>query len=245
MSFLTDIFGKTKPAPPQPVTPSGFSGGGLNGEFQGNGYVVGATPGRNEVVGNIANNFDALGNAYGGLADTVKPGYNDLLQTRLAGINDSARSAVGNLQQNLQSRRVLGSSFGQDTITRANAEFSRQRDAATADNFLQSLNASTQLIGKQYEAYNQKFQTGLTEMNLEAGIASKLSGDASSILAQNAKAQAQAEQFNATMANNQAAGLGKLVGNGLFSSGSNPISSMMSGGINVPGMGMPGGSLTA
>lgn len=223
MSFLTDMFGKTKVDTPAPVasTVSGFSGGGLTGSA-GNGteYTVSPDAMRTAQVGGVSGAFGQLGDLTGGLRSTVTPGFNDLLQTRLQSINDSARKSVGDLRTNLQSRRVLGSSFGQDTLTRADAEFSRQRDQATSDSFLKSLEVNNQLLQQQYSAYAKQYQTGLDELNLEAGMASNLSSKASDIFAANARLTSQltatAEQFNAKMSNDQATGFGNFVGRVLF-----------------------------
>lgn len=218
MSFLTDIFGKTKVDAPAPIqyTPPGFSGGGLSTSFSGNSYNVTPDANRTGVVNSISQNFGALGDTLGTLRAGVMPGYNDLLSARMTQINDTAHKAIGDLRQNLQSRRVLGSSFGQDTLTRANAEFGRQRDQVTADNYLQSLEASNKLLTQQYDAYNKQYATGLSELNLEAGVAQGLTGQAATILGQNAQLEAklreQSAEFNATMSNNQASGFGKAVG---------------------------------
>lgn len=216
MSFLTDLFGKTKVDTPAPVVSpiSGFKGGGLSGSQSGNDYVVSPDAMRTAQVGGVSGAFGQLGDLTGDLRSTVGPGFNDLLKTRLQSINDSAHKAVGDLRTNLQSRRVLGSSFGQDTLTRADAEFSRQRDAATSDSFLKSLEVNNELLKQQYSAYAKQYQTGLDELNLEASTASGLSSKASDIFAQNARLTASltssADQFNAKMSNDQAAGFGKF-----------------------------------
>lgn len=217
MSFLGKAFGtNTKgPAKVDYNTP-GFNGGGLVGQFDGTNYNVSPTLGRDSAVGDVADAFRAFGDETGALRSTVAPGFNSLLAARLNDLNDMSRSAIGNLRENLSARRVLGSSFGQDTLTRANAEFSKQRDAVVADNFLKSLDANNKLLVQQYDAYNKQFQTKLSELNLEAGIASNLSSTTAQILAQNAQTQAKINQqdaeFNAKQNMETANGVGKFVG---------------------------------
>lgn len=211
MSFLSKIFG-TNVSTPQPVTPAGFKGGGLNGGFQGNDYVVGADANRTGAVNNVANTYSSLGDETGALRSTVAPGFNDLLKSRLTDLNNNASAAVGNLAQNLQSRRILGSSFGQDTLSRLQNTQQQARDSVIADNFQKSLAMNNQLLTQQYDAYTKQFMTGLNELNLEAGMASTLSSKASDILAANAKLTEQANEFNAKANLNTATGVGQFFG---------------------------------
>lgn len=216
MSFLTNLFGEKSNPPPVQFTPSGFNAGGLSSTFSNNNYNVTADPSRTAAVGGLSDTFANLGNQTGDLRATVAPGFNDLLKSRLTDYGNQATAAIGNLKQNLQSRRILGSSFGQDTLTRANNTFAQGRDAITADNFQKSLEANNQLLTQQYAAYAKQFQTGLDELNLETGVASSLTGNASTLLAQNAQLTAklseQAQEANAKMTNNNVTGLGSLVG---------------------------------
>lgn len=228
MSFLANAFGATTPkAAPQIGTSFVQTNAGGLQTWVGSDNIAHALPDSNRlgVVGNLGQTYGTLGDETGALRATVAPGFNDLLSARIQQINDSARTAVGNLRQNLSSRRILGSSFGQDTLTRAGAEFSRQKDQATADNFLQSLDVNNKLLNQQYAAYSQQFQTGLNELNLESSIATSLASGASSIIAANAQLQAKLDQQNNQFRANanlvQEQGIGKLLGG--FLGGSGPI----------------------
>jgi hypothetical protein len=141
----------------------------------------------NNIAGAFGNQADFLSN----LRSKVEPGYNDLLRSRLDTLNNAKLSAVGNLRDNLQRRRVLGSSFAQDAFTRTNAEFGKQADAITADSFLKSLDATQQIAQQEFTARRAQFQTGLDEMNLEANLASGLAGKATDVLGKNAQLEAQ------------------------------------------------------
>jgi len=241
MSYLSTVFtgSKVKAEPVQYASP-GFNAGGLSAEFKGGtlggpgSYVVTPDANRTGLVSDISSNFRSLGDLTGGLRATVAPGFNDLLKSRLNTLNDSATSAIGDLKQNLQARRVLGSSFGTDTISRANAEFGRQRDAVVADNFLKSLEANNNLLKQQYDAYNQQFQAGLSEMNLEASIANGLTTTAAQVLAANAQttAKLQEDASKENVKNNiaLAAGLGQFFG--LNSGGFGGLTKQ--GGLGVP-----------
>src|ERR1041385_8974546 len=221
------------------VNPS-FSGGDLSGTFGSGGkgeVTAGST--RNDIVGGLSDAGAAAANTFGGLYNTVRPGFNDLLAARINSINDSARSAIGDLRQNLQSRRILGSSFGNDTISRANAEFSRQRDNTIADNFLKSLDAQRQLTADEYNARIKAFQPRLDELNLEAGLASDLMNRGSQQLAANAQYNASAQSAaNASGLNALGSVIGTVGGLALkglnFGGGGSPFSF---GGGNITGGG--------
>src|SRR5690606_4802425 len=94
------------------------------------------------------------------------------------------------LRENLARRRVLGSSFGQDAISRAESEFAGQRERVAAESFLAELEATNNLINQEFAARRQSFQTGLDELNLQAEIATKIATQASDQLGANARLEA-------------------------------------------------------
>jgi len=132
-------------------------------------------------------------------------------------LNNSKTAAIGNLRENLERRRVLGSSFAQDAFTRTNAEFAKQADAVTADSFLKSLDATQQLIGQEFTARRGQFQTGLDELNLEASTAATMAGKATEQLGANARTAAQLDflsnQGKGSFFNNLIAPVAKAAGN--------------------------------
>lgn len=185
--------------------PAGINAGGLRSSFGPNGISIGADANRMGLVDSIARGFGDQADLLGGLRASVTPGVSDLRAARLGEIENARSSAIGNLRENLQRRRVLGSSFGQDTISRAESEFAGQREQVAAESFLQELDLSTQLIDQEFKARRAQFQTGLDELNLEADLAAKLSGAATTQLGANARALA---ELNAK----EAAGSGKFFG---------------------------------
>lgn len=186
--------------------PAGFSGGGLTAGVGRDGNIdVTASPERLGYVGSVADLFRNQGIELGGLRDKVAPGVSDFRAQRLAEVENARTSAIGNLRDNLARRRILGSSFGQDTLTRAENEFGMAKDKVAAESFLQELEMTNNLIQQQYSAQRSEFQTKLDELNFEAGIAAKLTGDASSQLGANARLLA---SLNAK----EAEGRGRLFG---------------------------------
>lgn len=196
MSFIGDALGLNKASPKINFTPPGFDAGGFRAYFNNNGYSIDPSSGRMADVTGLQGASGYSADELAKLRSGIMPGYNDMLKSRLAELNDTASRAVGNLSQNLASRRVLGSSFGADTITRANNEFLKQRDATIADNYLKSVAASTDLLERETAARRQQFQSGLDELNLEANLASNLTNSAMPQLAANARAQAEMDMKN-------------------------------------------------
>lgn len=161
---------------------------------------------RGRLVGQLSETFGSQADELAGLQSLVEPGFSDLRQSGLNQIEDRARRATGNLRENLSRRRVLGSSFGQDALSRLESEFAREEADFTARSLLQELDATRQLIGDKTAARAQQFQTRLNELNLQAEIASNLASGATNALSANARTQAQ-------LAAKEAQGRGSFFGN--------------------------------
>src|SRR5690242_19388374 len=204
-------------APQANFVPPGFNAGGLSSTFGANGYTVSPSADRTGAVSNIANTFSAQAGDIGNLRSQFAPGYSALRAAQLANIQNNRRAAVGDVSQNLQNRRVLGSSFAQDAINRTAASYDEQEKNAIAQTYLQELEAQHQLIQTQYAASVNSFKTVLDEMNLEAGPAADMTTRVSSALANvanaNAKLQADASagagKFFGTIGQQLGSGIGK------------------------------------
>jgi len=236
--------GGGKKAPQVNFTPPGFAAGGLLANFSGNGYNVTPTSQRSDLVGNIANTFGTQANDINTLRQQFGPGFSQLRQAQLNQINSNRNSAIGSLQQNLQNRRVLGSSFAQDAINRTAAQYDQQQQQVIAQTYLQELAANQQLIQQQYSAARGQFQTGLDELNLEAGVASDLTTKATSSLSSAAETQAKLDAQNAAGTGKFFGGLGQMAGSALGSSTfTGGLSSLFGGGASS--MGSIGGMASA
>lgn len=193
-------------APLTNFQPTGINAGGLATSIDGNGNItVAPTAERMGLVKNVASQFGDQANQIRILRDSVAPGYSALRASRLGEIESARQNAIGNLQENLARRRVLGSSFGQDAITRAESEFAGQRDRVAAESFLAELEATNQLINQEFATRRSEFQTLLDELNLEADLATKLSAQATDALSKNA-------QVLSALNAQEAAGAGKFLG---------------------------------
>ena len=189
---------------------SGFSGGGLSGTFGG---TVTPSGERLGLVGNLASTFGDQASRIAGQAATVGPGMNDFLRTRLDALDQAKTASIGNLRENLSRRRIMGSSFGQDAISRAEAEFAKAADATRADAFLKSLEVNNQLTQQEFAARRAEFQTKLDEMNLEASIASGLAAKASEIMSRNSQTAAMLDAQGAAGAGKFGGFFGNQIGN--------------------------------
>lgn len=219
MSFLNNLLGTSVQAPQINYTPTGFSGGGLSGLFGGGGFNVSGSAGRNAAVGGVANTFGQQAQDIAGLRQQFAPGQSQLLNTQLTQLQNNRTQALGDLRSNLAQRRVLGSSFAQNSLANADQTYQQQQQQVIAQSYMQDLQAQVQLQQQQYTAARGQFQTGLDEMNLEAGLASQLGSQASSAMASIAQTQAQLNlQAQTTNANNTMktlGGIGSLIGLGL------------------------------
>jgi hypothetical protein len=117
---------------------------------------------------------------------------------------------------------VLGSSFGADTISRAEAEFAKEKERVAAESFMQELELTNNLVQQEFTARRGAYQTGLDELNLEAQVATALAGKATDILGKNAQIEAQ-------LLAQSHAGAGKFFGQEIAPGIKSAITSLFSG----------------
>lgn len=80
------------------------------------------------------------------LRGEVDSAFGDVGNVRATAIRNRRDEAVGNLRESLGRRRVLGSSFGQDAITRAELAFGEEEGKALAETELQRIEANRGLL---------------------------------------------------------------------------------------------------
>lgn len=156
---------------------------------------------------------DALANKaseFGLLRQDVRPGFGRLTASRLAELEDARRRRIGDVGQALSRRRILGSNFARDEISREELTFTKERDRITAESYLQELAASVDLVGKEFDSRAQSFQVLLDELNLESSAALSMATGVQQVYA-NMKAQAM--QLEAESKQQSAGGLNSLFGN--------------------------------
>ena len=216
MSFITDMFGGSEDTRvnANPVQPriSNLNTAGFNLTNDGSAINVGRT-------GDLQKTVDALGTtrlgANTGLADIaglVGPGFEGLRASRLRAAKDNSRAAIGNLKSNLNKRSVLGSSFAGDALVRAGLEGQKEEDRIIAESKLQEIGVKTQLIQQASDISLKTIQAELDQFNKEANIGQQASAQELQAATANAALAADAEQFNAKIAQEEAAGMGAFLG---------------------------------
>lgn len=249
-------------APINVTTPTG----GFNGGFGDNGFNYNynfSSPFRDQLLDvfdtteqlyplgfdiyNSAGEFGAdrgrfldLYNDVGALRDTVTPGFSVLRDRRLEAVEHARSKGMGDLRDSIARRRVAGSSFANDSISRAESEYGKLRSDTEAQTFLEELDANMRLISQQQslgtsamQALQNRFQTELGALgNLTslAGIDASVAGQGLSAdlqtMSQALGGLAQVQQFTsgimsllqqnanaqAELYSNQASGMGNITG---------------------------------
>ena len=197
----------------QQLQSSGFSGGGLTGTTSPDGiFSVRQSAPRRRNLRNLANaSLDAAGEI-GTLREGLAPGFGQVTSARLNAIGDRRRAAIGNLRDNLARRRLAGSSFAADALSRAEAEFGREEANARAQGFLEELDANANLLTREAALRAQGFQTFVNNANLNAELAQRgqqiLSNNAGTIADLEARAAAGRGQFAGSLAQPVVSALG-------------------------------------
>ena len=237
MSKLVDGLlggGKQVTAPLQNFQPIGIGAGGFNFSRSGNNIVGGSTPERTGLVNQLSSLFRDQAGQIGGLRQQVAPGFSRIRQglmeslgrqrtTRLGQIETERTRALGDLRENLARRRVLGSSFAQDALSRGEAEFTRQKDVALSEigqqealadyeATLKEIDTTRQLMTQEFDLARGSVGSILENMNLEASVAAGLATGATAALSKNAQVQSDLLQ---KQANNKQSFLTDVLGVGL------------------------------
>lgn len=244
-----------------------FDIGGVTGKIDSSGAInIGANAGRNDLVSGLSGTFQkqsdelksflpGLGSTFSNYSGTIR---SDLLPKVASGfgalssatasaysaarerLKSSRQATTGNLKDDLARRNISGSSFAQDTATRAAAEFDAlDRDLAAAEGqamsqaALEELNATSQLIDKAFQAevdgitsriglLDKAFQAEaqsksipLEDMNNILTIGSGILNNAMTQFGANARAEADLAAKAAAGQGKFASQIGSLIGGGV------------------------------
>jgi len=223
--------------------------GGITTGISGGRAFADPSQERQQLISDIAGQYEQLGQQYQNefaprfeslydraIGDTeqligqVEPGVGGLTESRLEQIEDSRQRAVGNLRENMNRRRLLGSSFASDALTRRNMEFARQKEQAQAESFLKEMDLTNRLqqqrLAQEEAAANkavenfvqgiqadvQGTQVELGEMDQLANFAQSTAKTVNNMRRFNTQLQAQAQRQAAKQA---ASTWGDLIGMGM------------------------------
>lgn len=206
---VTNLTGANNPG--AQLEPLNLNAGGLRTNINNNGTVrVSASPLRQRLIREGIGISLNQANQLGDLRARVAPGVSDLRASRLQQLENRRQSSISNLKDNLARRRVLGSSFASDDITRRELEFAQEADRVEAETFLQEIELTNNFINQEAQAKTNAFNTGLNELNLQAQLAQNMSAQASNTLAQSAQLQSQLAIQQASLQSSIALGQAEL-----------------------------------
>lgn len=160
------------------------------------GDVVSLTPSaaRDVAVRGLAESGFAAGRDIRGLREKVTPGFGALTESRVSTVRGARDRALGNLRENIARRKIAGSSFASDALTRAEAEFSKQEADVRAQSVLEELDLTRRLITDESEVRTKSLLSQLSQMNFETELVNQFSTTISGIQQRNAEAQFLAAQ---------------------------------------------------
>lgn len=162
----------------------------------------------NEMTSNLQNLSAAMNRQAGSLEDLrglVRPGFgrltdaaNRLSESSIRALEDSRHRSLGTLRQNLARRKVAGSSFASDDISRMNREFDKSRyeiearnEAITAENIIKEMAMTQDLINQQAQAEANTVMQTINQGNFESSLAANMASGAQNIYQANAGIMAQ------------------------------------------------------
>ena len=214
--------------------------GGLRSQRTGGALTVAPSPTRRGLVRGVQGALGEHSAGLRGLRSQVTPGFGRLTRAAVDTLRGAETRAIGDISDTLGRRRVLGSSFGADALSRTRSEFAQKENLLREEAFLSELQLTADLLNQQSQVDQQGFLTELNELNLETNVALELSGRASQAFSNLAGIQAQA-LTNIANASTQArgeleGGKGKFLGT-LLSIGSSFIGG---GGGSIGSVGIGG-----
>jgi len=215
-----------------------------------------------ESIPQFENLFGGYSDRYGEMLGQVTPGFGRLTDARVLAINNARERERSNLRSSLNKRRVLGSSFADNSLQRQAMGFAQEEERARAQSFLEELDltqkltsdqlkidtanitATTDAAIKAFQAEAAANQVTIDEMNLFFQAASGMANTANQIAQQNAANAMQVAEMNAQGAGGFGSALGNILGT-VGGSVFGPIGSAIGGKIGSSLFGGGGGQLSS
>lgn len=157
----------------------------------------------------------AGGDAVGGinaLLGQVNPGFGKLTDARVGAITNARERTTSDLRDSLARRRIAGSSFANDSISRTEAEFAQAEATARAESFLEELDTTAKLLDSRFKVQSDVISQELAQVNFETEQGMKVMSDVrdsmdqtqqllANIMLEKARAKAGTLEFNANAYN--------------------------------------------
>lgn len=181
-----------------------FSFGGFQGGIRDDTLSVLKDPRRIAALQDFGRKLTNEASAFGRLREQVAPGFGRLTDSRVQAVQDARRKAIGNLRDNLSRRRVLGSSFGADALSRAEAEFGKAEGDVRAQSFLEELDATTSLLDRQTQAHRAIADRVFQELDFESELGANLAAQTNDVITRNNSVMAQLLAARANLSTSRA-----------------------------------------
>lgn len=210
---------------------AGSTFGGINmpGVLSGSmgpGGVVQFSSGLGAYTGDMDTNAREQVNALDELRGQIIPGFGKLSSAtgavydqRRADLRDAQRAATGDLRANIARRKILGSSFADDSLSRLDAEYQKQQNALAAEqgqlqaqNALQELDASLKTLTQRGEIRRQLVLDKVELMGMQANQALQFAQLASGAMQASTELNANLLKQSATAKGAQFGGLANAAG---------------------------------
>lgn len=157
------------------------------------GFDVALGPGFQEALGGFQSTNLARAQELRSFLPQLRPGFGALTEARVGAVQRARQARLSDLRGEAIRRRIAGSSFAQNLLTQAEAEFGAQEGEARAQSFLEELQATLSIIDQATQASIAAAQAAVNAQQFEATIGAQFATGA-------AQVQGQIAQTNATLA---------------------------------------------
>jgi len=178
-------------------------------------------------------------NALSGLLARVDPTFGDLVNSSVNAIRNARQRTVSDLGASLARRRVLGSSFGQDAVTRTGLDYDNLEAQTRAQGVLESIDAQSKLLNMQLANAQSLAEQELKQANFATSSAINLINGTQQTFADNSNVLGQLALANAQGIGGavQQSGIGNQIGQ-LVTNALTPSTSSIPANVDAPGSGV-------
>ena len=199
---IENIFGKSGAEKRlKKFKPAGFNTAGVSGAFdkESNTFNLTRSEGLEQSLAGITSGFRKRGEEFSRLRGEITDKVTGFTRSRINRLRANRQRTVGNIRSELQSRRVLGSSFAQASIAGAEAEFALAEDEIFSEGQLIELELERSLIFDETQAGIDAANTLLEQFNFETTLGANLSVQAGTQIQSNLTVSAQAAAAQAPL----------------------------------------------
>lgn len=193
--------------------PSSLTGGGLGINIGNNNLGLTRSDEVSGLMDNLITGMNTDESAYNDLLGQLTPGFGLVTAARRAAIDTDQQKNISDLNANLARRRIAGSSFANDTVSNANADYAKQKADADAQSFLDELNATQQVLGARTAARQKSIEDALTQSNFETQTGATLLAQVRDQASKQSAVLADLAKTNATLTLNGQIAKAQLVAN--------------------------------